>query len=128
MGWLPLAPGDPSPSGLTAGREPRACREVSHPVLPSPELLAAFDTVCTHVGRDWRRLARRLELTEARIDAIEERFPRNLPEQVREMLRVWKNTRKEAATVAQLVAALRACQMNLVADFVEAGTKQAQGI
>ncbi|XP_055987931.1 FAS-associated death domain protein [Sorex fumeus] len=91
------------------------------------ELHAAFDIVCTHVGRDWRQLARRLQLSDARIDAIEERFPRKLPEQVREMLRVWKNARREAATVAQLVAALRACQMNLVADFVEAGAKQAEG-
>ncbi|XP_054998070.1 FAS-associated death domain protein [Sorex araneus] len=89
------------------------------------ELHAAFDIVCTHVGRDWRRLARRLQVSDARINAIEERFPRNLPEQVREMLRVWKDARKGTATVAQLVAALRTCQMNLVADFVEAGTKQA---
>lgn len=92
-------------------------------LLPSPELLAAFDIVCNHVGRNWRQLARCLYLNHVRVEAIEERFPRNLLEQVREMLRVWKDTQKGDATVSKLVAALRTCEMNLVADLVEAGVE-----
>ncbi|KAM4845086.1 FAS-associated death domain protein [Thomomys bottae] len=83
------------------------------------DLHAAFDIICDHVGRDWRRLARQLKVSDTRIDGIEERYPRNLTERVRESLRIWKDTERENATVAHLVKALRACQMNLVADLVE---------
>lgn len=83
------------------------------------DLRVAFDIVCDNVGRDWKRLARLLKLSEAKIDGIEERYPRRLTEQVRETLRVWKNAERDQATVAGLVKALRACQMNLVADLVE---------
>lgn len=83
------------------------------------DLRVAFDIVCDNVGRDWKRLARFLNLSEVKIDGIEERYPRSLNEQVRETLRVWRNTEREKATVAGLVRALRACQLNLVADLVE---------
>ncbi|XP_002755691.3 FAS-associated death domain protein [Callithrix jacchus] len=83
------------------------------------DLGAAFDLICDHVGKDWKRLARQLKVSDAKIDSIEDRHPRNLTERVRESLRIWKNTEKENATVAYLVGALRACQMNLVADLVE---------
>lgn len=83
------------------------------------DLRAAFDIICDNVGKDWRRLARHLKVTDAKIDAIEEKYPRNLTEQVRESLRVWKSARREDATVSHLVRALRACQLNLVADLIE---------
>lgn len=71
------------------------------------------------MGRDWKRLARQLNISDTKIDAIEERYPRNLPERVRESLRIWGNLQKENATVARLVQVLRDCRMNLVADLVE---------
>ncbi|XP_052050369.1 FAS-associated death domain protein [Apodemus sylvaticus] len=83
------------------------------------DLRVAFDIVCDNVGRDWKRLARHLNLSEAKIDGIEEKYPRRLNEQVRETLRVWKNGERENASVAGLVKVLRFCQMNLVADLVE---------
>ncbi|XP_034360422.1 FAS-associated death domain protein [Arvicanthis niloticus] len=83
------------------------------------DLRVAFDIVCDNVGRDWKRLARQLKLSEAKIDGIEERYPRSLSERVREALRVWKNAERENASVAGLVKALRACRLNLVADLVE---------
>ncbi|KAM9660117.1 FAS-associated death domain protein [Trichechus inunguis] len=83
------------------------------------DLRAAFDVICDNVGKDWRRLARQLEISDSKIDAIEERYPRNLTEQVRESLRTWKAAKREDATVPQLVAALRACKLNLVADLLE---------
>lgn len=85
------------------------------------DLQAAFAIISEHVGKDWRRLARQLRVSDSKIDAIEVKYPRNLTEQVRESLRVWKNTQREDATVSHLVAALRACQLNLVADLVEEG-------
>ncbi|KAM6159467.1 FAS-associated death domain protein [Rhynchocyon petersi] len=84
-----------------------------------PDLRPAFDIICDNVGKDWRRLARQLKISDAKIDAIEERYPRNLMEQVRESLKTWKTAQREDATVAQLMAALRACRLNLVADLLE---------
>ncbi|KAL6034677.1 hypothetical protein STEG23_008322 [Scotinomys teguina] len=90
------------------------------------DLRVAFDIVCDNVGRDWKRLARQLKLSEAKIDGVEERYPRSLSDQVRETLRVWKTAEREKGTVAGLVTALRACRLNLVADLVEEAL-QAQG-
>lgn len=99
---------------------------VSHTAVSLLDLQVAFDIVCDNVGRDWKRLARLLKLSEVKIDGIEERYPRSLSEQVRETLRVWKIAERENATVAKLVKALRMCQLNLVADLVEEAL-QAQG-
>lgn len=86
---------------------------------PSADLHVAFDIICEHVGKDWRRLARQLKVSDTKIDAIEVKYPRNLTEQVRESLRIWKHAQREDAAVSQLVGALRACRLNLVADLVE---------
>ncbi|XP_036182231.1 FAS-associated death domain protein [Myotis myotis] len=83
------------------------------------DLYAAFDIICDHVGKDWRRLARQLKVSDSKIDAIEVKYPRNLTEQVRESLRVWRSTTRERAAVPRLVEALRACRLNLVADLIE---------
>ncbi|XP_006911354.1 FAS-associated death domain protein [Pteropus alecto] len=99
----------------------------SRPLPPRPDLYAAFDIICDHVGKDWRRLARQLKVSDSKIDAIEMKYPRNLTEQVRESLRVWKSSRREDAAVSQLVEALRACRLNLVADHVEEA-QQARGL
>ncbi|XP_014651227.1 PREDICTED: FAS-associated death domain protein [Ceratotherium simum simum] len=92
---------------------------VSRLFCPSADLQAAFDLICDNVGKDWKRLARQLKVSDAKIDAIEERYPRNLTEQVRESLRVWKNTNRGDAAVSHLVGALRACRLNLVADYIQ---------
>lgn len=89
----------------------------------SPDLRAAFDIICDNVGKDWRKLARHLRVSDAKIEAIEEKYPRNLAEQVRESLRVWKNSRRDDAAVSHLVRALRACRLNLVADLIEEGQR-----
>ncbi|XP_045433632.1 FAS-associated death domain protein [Pipistrellus kuhlii] len=91
------------------------------------DLCAAFDIICDHVGKDWRRLARQLKVSDSKIDAIEVKYPRNLTEQVREALRVWKSTTGEGAAVPHLVGALRACRLNLVADLIEED-QQARGL
>ncbi|XP_025734358.1 FAS-associated death domain protein [Callorhinus ursinus] len=104
--------------------------EAGAPARAPPEerdLRAAFDIICDNVGKDWRRLARHLKVTDTKIDAIEEKYPRNLTEQVRESLRVWKSTKREDVTVSHLVRALRACQLNLVADLI-VEDQQARGL
>lgn len=87
--------------------------------FPPPDLRAAMEIICDNVGKDWKRLARRLRVSETKIEAIEEKYPRNLVEQVRELLRVWKNSAREDAAVSCLVSALRGCQLNVVADLIE---------
>ncbi|XP_060014269.1 FAS-associated death domain protein isoform X1 [Lagenorhynchus albirostris] len=46
------------------------------------DLRAAFDIICDNVGKDWRKLARHLGVSDAKIEAIEEKYPRNLAEQI----------------------------------------------
>ncbi|XP_055436549.1 FAS-associated death domain protein [Bubalus kerabau] len=83
------------------------------------DLRAAMEIISDNVGKDWRRLARHLGVSDVKIEAIEEKYPRNLAEQVRELLRVWKNSTRENAAVSCLVGALRGCQLNVVADLIE---------
>ena len=89
------------------------------PPFHPPDLRAAMEIISDNVGKDWRRLARHLGVSDVKIEAIEEKYPRNLAEQVRELLRVWKNSTRENAAVSCLVGALRGCQLNVVADLIE---------
>lgn len=110
---------------VSQGVAPNLCSVVVF--FLSPDLYAAFDIICDHVGKDWRRLARQLKVSDSKIDAIEVKYPRNLSEQVREALRVWKSSAREGAAVPHLVEALRACRLNLVADLIEED-QQARGL
>ncbi|XP_070313906.1 FAS-associated death domain protein isoform X1 [Odocoileus virginianus] len=83
------------------------------------DLQAAMEIICDNVGKDWKRLARHLSVSDIKIEAIEEKYPRNLAEQVRELLRVWKSSARQDAAVSRLVGALRGCQLNVVADLIE---------
>ncbi|XP_035581615.1 LOW QUALITY PROTEIN: FAS-associated death domain protein-like [Zalophus californianus] len=79
------------------------------------DLRATFDSMSDNVGYDWRRPAPRLKVCHATIDAVTGNYPHNLTEWVRESLRDWKGTEREAAAVSRLARALRACQPSLVA-------------
>ncbi|XP_070313907.1 FAS-associated death domain protein isoform X2 [Odocoileus virginianus] len=45
------------------------------------DLQAAMEIICDNVGKDWKRLARHLSVSDIKIEAIEEKYPRNLAEQ-----------------------------------------------
>ncbi|XP_065794037.1 FAS-associated death domain protein isoform X2 [Muntiacus reevesi] len=45
------------------------------------DLQAAMEIICDNVGKDWKRLARHLRVSDIKIEAIEEKYPRNLAEQ-----------------------------------------------
>ncbi|GCB80494.1 hypothetical protein scyTo_0017196, partial [Scyliorhinus torazame] len=79
----------------------------------------AFDVICNEIGRDWRMLARKLGHNEALLQQIEYKHPRNLREQIREALKEWQITKGKEATVDALIATLRSCKLNLVADSVK---------
>ncbi|XP_006642719.2 FAS-associated death domain protein [Lepisosteus oculatus] len=83
------------------------------------KLDAAFGVIVENMGRDWRMFARKLGITDAKLDHIREKHPFNMEEQVREVLRVWQKTKGKEAKVMDLIEKLRECKMNLTADFVE---------
>ncbi|NXQ60789.1 FADD protein, partial [Anthoscopus minutus] len=72
-----------------------------------------------NVGREWKRLMRELGMSEVRLDRIEAAYPFKLSEQLLKALRDWQLWKGKDAKVADLIKALRGCNLVLVADRVE---------
>ncbi|XP_036618170.1 FAS-associated death domain protein [Trichosurus vulpecula] len=95
---------------------------------PSPEeqldpkveaqLEVAFNTLCDQVGRDWKRLVRRLGISQADIERIVYAQPHDLKEQFFQSLLHWKKTNGKEANVSTIEKALRDCNLNLTADIL----------
>ncbi|XP_053710736.1 protein FADD [Synchiropus splendidus] len=83
------------------------------------ELDLATDVLADHLGRSWRKLARKLALTEARIDSVAAKHPTDLEETIRELMKEWRRKRGADCQVSELIEALRSCQFNLTADTLE---------
>ncbi|XP_029901359.1 FAS-associated death domain protein [Myripristis murdjan] len=79
----------------------------------------ATEVIVDNIGRAWRQLGRKLRLTEAKLESISEKHPRDLEETVRELLKQWRRSQAAQASAEELIKALRACQHNLTADKVE---------
>ncbi|NXX28322.1 FADD protein, partial [Nicator chloris] len=75
--------------------------------------------ICENVGREWKRLMRELGMPEVKLDRIEAAYPFKLYEQLVQALREWQKWKGKDAKVADLITALRGCNLNLVADRVE---------
>ncbi|NXB04747.1 FADD protein, partial [Cnemophilus loriae] len=72
-----------------------------------------------YVGRDWKKLMRELGMPEVKLDRIEAAHRFNLSELLLQALREWQRSKGKDAKVADLIKALRGCNLNLVADMVE---------
>ncbi|NXB19440.1 FADD protein, partial [Rhagologus leucostigma] len=71
------------------------------------------------LGREWKKLMRELGMPEVKLDRIEAAHRFDLYEQLVQALREWQRWRGKDARVADLIKALRGCNLNLVADRVE---------
>ncbi|NWW31026.1 FADD protein, partial [Panurus biarmicus] len=93
--------------------EPRA------PVDEPDEHEKPVAVIHKNVGREWKRLMRELGMPEVKLDRIEAAYPFKLYEQLVQALREWQKWKGKDAKVADLIKALRGCNLNLVADMVE---------
>lgn len=80
----------------------------------------ATEELSENLGRNWRKLGRKLGLTEVKLDSISRKHPSDLEETAVELVKEWRKSKGSAATVKALVEALRDCRLNLTADNVEA--------
>ncbi|NXV01926.1 FADD protein, partial [Cettia cetti] len=74
--------------------------------------------ICDYVGKEWKKLMRELGMPEVKLDRIEARYPRQLYEQLVQALREWEKGKGKDAKVADLIQALRRCNLNLVVDKI----------
>ncbi|XP_068566849.1 FAS-associated death domain protein [Cebidichthys violaceus] len=81
------------------------------------KLDVATEVIAENLGRNWRKLGRKLGLTDVKLESISSRHT-DLEETARELLKEWRRSRRAEARASELVAALRACQLNLTADNV----------
>ncbi|XP_042337036.1 FAS-associated death domain protein-like [Plectropomus leopardus] len=89
------------------------------PPPSSAKLDTATDVIAENLGRNWRKLGRKLGLTDVKLESISRRHPTELDETVRELLKEWRKSRGAEARAEELIKALRACEFNLTADKVE---------
>ncbi|XP_056268850.1 protein FADD [Pseudoliparis swirei] len=80
----------------------------------------ATEVIAENLGKNWRKLGRKLGVTEGKLDSVATNMRHaDLDETARELLKVWRKSRRAEARTSDLVAALRACQLVLTAEKVE---------
>ncbi|XP_033484412.1 FAS-associated death domain protein [Epinephelus lanceolatus] len=79
----------------------------------------ATEVIAEKLGRNWRKLGRKLGLNDVKLESISRRHPTELDEIVRELLKEWRKSQGAEARTEKLIQALRACDFNLTADNVE---------
>ncbi|KAM6973288.1 FAS-associated death domain protein [Aplochiton taeniatus] len=87
----------------------------------------AAHVVAERLGKNWRKLARKLGLAEVKLDSISKKHPFDLEETTLELIREWRKGQGAQARADNLLGALRACDQNLTADIIEKKILQAYG-
>uniref|UniRef100_A0A8C6UK46 FAS-associated death domain protein n=1 Tax=Neogobius melanostomus TaxID=47308 RepID=A0A8C6UK46_9GOBI len=94
------------------------CEQMVHGSF-SNKLDLAAEVLSETLGNNWRKLGRKLRLSEVKLDSISRKHPSDLEETTMELVREWRRCSKGQATVEALVQALRDCQFNMSADKVQ---------
>ncbi|MED6248691.1 hypothetical protein ATANTOWER_003628 [Ataeniobius toweri] len=79
----------------------------------------AIEVIKESLGKNWRKLGRKLRVTEVKLDSISTQHPTDLEETAVELLKEWRKSRAAEARTEELIAALRNCQLNLTADKIQ---------
>lgn len=79
----------------------------------------ATDVLLEQLGRNWKKVGRKLGLNDTKLDSIQDKHSCDLEEQVRELIKEWIRIERENAQVKNLIKALRDCKQNYTADLVE---------
>ncbi|XP_072321248.1 FAS-associated death domain protein [Eucyclogobius newberryi] len=112
---------------LTQIQRPDLCEKLpptagdGAPQAHRDELDVVAEVLSENLGRNWRKLGRKLGLSEVKLDSISRKHPTDLEETAVELVSEWRRSRAEPAPelVLLLVQALRGCELNLTADTVE---------
>ncbi|XP_020796306.1 protein FADD [Boleophthalmus pectinirostris] len=108
---------------LTEVKRLDLCEKLQHfsgdALVHTDKLDDAAEVLSEHLGRWWRKLGRKLGMSEVKLDSISRKHPTDLEETARELLQQWRKSRGEQATAEVLIQALRDCDLNLTADTVE---------
>lgn len=88
-------------------------------VLLSAKLNIATEVIAENLGIKWRKLGRKLQVSDVRLDSISKRHSTDLEETAVELLKEWRRSRGAEARTEELIRALRDCLFNLTADKVE---------
>ncbi|KAG2462560.1 protein FADD [Polypterus senegalus] len=86
-------------------------------------LSLTFDAICDNLGRDWKKFARKIGVSDAKLYQIAMKHPYDMREQLMEALNEWKKTQGKDAKAASLIHGLRECNLNWTADKVDEALK-----
>lgn len=84
----------------------------------------AAEVLSESLGRNWRKLGRKLGLSEVRLESISQKHPHSLEDTAVELVREWRRRSQDRATLDALIKALRDCALNLSADTLETLTSE----
>ncbi|XP_061132397.1 protein FADD [Syngnathus typhle] len=101
-------------------QSPPDCAGIQLSQTEKDKLEIAINLMAENLGLTWRKLGRKLGFNETKLQSISLRFPTDLEETARELLKEWMESRQANAHTGELIQALRTCQQNLTADQVEA--------
>ncbi|XP_029000644.1 protein FADD [Betta splendens] len=88
------------------------------------KLIIATEVIAENLARNWRKLGRKLGLSEVKLESIDRRHPCELDEIAVDVLKEWRKSKGADAQTKQLIDALRACNLNWTADKVEEKLKE----
>lgn len=86
--------------------------------IEKAKLDTAASVLAERLGRNWRKLGRKLGLSEAKLESISKKHPFDLEETALELVREWRKGQGAQARADDILKALRACEQNYTADLI----------